>query len=456
MKGRRGTKPGWDRLGVLVKGVRLLTFLGRGGYGGWGAATIVLCLAVSGCQGPQSSRVATEPVKEAGIDQRIAFYQKKVGGPATYPAYARLGMAYAQKARETGNADFYEEAKRCFLKSLGYQRNYEALLGAAIAFSERHQFREALGYAEEAVQTMPSDVDARGILFDTQLALGQVDKAERIVTRMVEELPGFASYTRLTAFRAYKGDLPGAIASMEKAVAAAEGRKLPAGTRAWAEVRLGSLLVEHCQAEQGRAAYGRALAIVPNYYFALEHIAELEAAQGRIQEAAGIYEKLLRTLPDPNYRVALAELYDALGQAQKAREQRALAAADWQKKIAAGAQSEFRPYAMLLWDENKTAEALQLAQKDWAIRQDTFAADTLAYAHFRNGHLPEARRFMEQALGSGARETGVLLHAAEIFSAVGETDRARTLLEEVGRCPQVIGPGNKLALSRLGAALKRS
>ena len=55
------------------------------------------CAALPLCAFGATARslAGTKPASEA--DAAIAFYRSRVGGHASYPAYARLGMAYLQK-----------------------------------------------------------------------------------------------------------------------------------------------------------------------------------------------------------------------------------------------------------------------------------------------------------------------------------------------------------------------
>ena len=87
---------------------------------------------------------AAERATAKSAAERIAFYRARIGGPGTYPIYARLGMAYLDRFRETGKTRDWDEAVKALRQSLDYQPNYEAHLGLAMALSERHHFAEAL------------------------------------------------------------------------------------------------------------------------------------------------------------------------------------------------------------------------------------------------------------------------------------------------------------------------
>ena len=411
------------------------------------AFTVCVC----GCFGPANN----QPVPAASdTDARIAYYRARIGGPGTYPAYARLGMAYISKAKETGEAKYYEDATEYLLKSLSYQPNFEALLGAANAFSERHEFKKALGYAEEAAATMPSDLDAQGALFDVYLAVGEVEKAEEKVQAMLRLAHGFAALTRLTALHAYRGEMAKAVEAMTKARDAANVERLSPSTRAWAEVRLGSLLVMNCEEAKARAAYGRALKIVPGYFFAHEHLAELDAAEGKLDAAISTYRDLLKKRFEPLYALDIADVYDANGDSKSAKRYREQARDTLNRSVRAGSKANLRLLAVLLVDEGDRVEGLRLAEIDWQNRQDIIAADTLAWAYFRNGKTTEAVAMVERALKSGTKDPRISLHAAEIYLSTGRSDSARSLLQLLRNCSLALGPSDQTRLTQLWSQLQ--
>jgi tetratricopeptide (TPR) repeat protein len=191
--------------------------------------------------------------------ERITFYRSRTGGPATYPIYARLGLAYLDHYRQTANTRDWEQAVAALRQSLQYQTNFEALLGLAMTLSERHHFAEALPYAEEALRAMPSDIEAAGTLFDIHLALGDVAAADKVLQEMLKAQRGFHALSRLAALREYHGDLHGALEAMREARDAARRSKFSPNILAWTEVRIGALHVANCQKTEARHAYERAL-----------------------------------------------------------------------------------------------------------------------------------------------------------------------------------------------------
>lgn len=383
-------------------------------------------------------------------DARIAFYQARIGGRGTYPTHARLGLAYLQKARETGESRWLDEAERHLRASLDYQTNYDALLGMGALLAARHQFDDALHHAAEAAAALPASIEAQSLLFEIHLALGDVSKAGAIGQKMTLTEPDFAAFSRLAALDEYRGALDAALANIERACEDAERANLPAGSRAWCAVRRGALLLgARCDAAAAERAYQRALRIFPGYFFAREHLAELHAAQGKPDEAIALYEALLRDLPEPGYRLALADVYQAVGRDTEAQRERTAAQAELQRSVESGSREHVREFILLTAEQtDAAARALRLAEQEWSGRRDWYTADALAWALHHNRRARQAVAMIEPALQSGAKANDLRLRAAEIFLAGRDAD-AHRLLDEVMACPAALTPGEALAAARI-------
>ncbi|MGI8835872.1 MAG: tetratricopeptide repeat protein [Pyrinomonadaceae bacterium] len=76
-------------------------------------------------------------------------------------------------------------------------------------------------------------------------------------------------------------------------------------------------------------------------------------------------------------------------------------------------------------DHDKNLEAaLEYAQREYESRKDLFTSDTFAWALFKNGRLPEAKRVMKEALRTGTRDARLLYHSGMIANALGERRNA--------------------------------
>lgn len=399
-----------------------------------------------------------QPANE--IDARIEFYRARLGGPGTYPAYARLGLAHLDKARETGDSAHRRQAAIYLLKSNDLQPNYEALRGLTALELARHRFPEARQYAEEALKAHPGDIEAQTALFDVLLAQGETLKAAKLLDQILKEPESFAGFTRLANLREVQGNHRGALNAIGRACSLAEKEGAPAVSRAWCQVRTGSIYVGLCDGVQAGHAYRRALALVPEYFLAREHLAELYAVQDQTAEAIEIYEDLLQTNPGPQYRLALADLLTGPEQTERAARLRDQALTELRISAESESREDWRPLALLLLESESTVEeGVHWAEQDWKNRKDAFAADTLAWARFRRGRIREAARLSEQAVGMEGPEGKspvFLLHGVEIQLALRQREKARALLDQAAACPLRLFPWEQATADRLHPALRQS
>jgi Flp pilus assembly protein TadD len=77
-------------------------------------------------------------------------------------------------------------------------------------------------------------------------------------------------------------------------------------------------------------------------------------------------------------------------------------------------------------------EALKSARRDFERRPKNLdALDAYAWTLFRSGSVSAAAPLIEQALRLGTKNPVMHVHAAMIFNAMGNTGKARALLDEV-------------------------
>ena len=72
--------------------------------------------------------------------------------------------------------------------------------------------------------------------------------------------------------------------------------------RAWCCVQLGQLYFSSGDWENADKRYQAALAALPEYWSALDHLAELRAAQQKYEDAFALYEKVIARVARPGGR----------------------------------------------------------------------------------------------------------------------------------------------------------
>jgi tetratricopeptide (TPR) repeat protein len=349
--------------------------------------------------------------------------------PRQADAYHRLGDAYIQKARASGDPGYFDRAEEAIRKSidLGFDQAAAWRRLAYVALS-RHQFEEARARAAQALARDPDDHDALGILGDAYLELGRYEEADQAYQRMMGLDASLGAYGRRSGLRALRGDTAGSIADLQRAVAVGQAAGAPRESVAWAQWQLGVELFNAGDLGRAEASQAAALATLPGYHRALGGLAQVRAAQGRGAEAMDLYRKALAALPAPEHAVALGDLLTSLGRQEEARKQYALV--EQIARLSRANEALYnRELAYFYLDHDlKVEEALALARREIEVRRDVYGWDVLAWALLKNGRAQEAHDAMTEALRLGTRDPRLFFHAGMIHAKLGDAPRARDFL----------------------------
>lgn len=368
--------------------------------------------------------------QQTRTDNQITYYQEQLQrSPENAKAYFGLGDALIRKARESGDASYFNRAEDALKKSLEIvPQNGGAMRHLAFVFYSRHEFEPAAVQARKALALNPRDGDAYGVLGDALLEVGRYDEAEAVYKQMMECKPGLYSYSRLAGLKSFRGDVAGAMNDLRIAVAAGKLTKQPAESIAWVEWQLGSDRFNTGDLTGAETEYRRALQSFPNYYRALAGLAQVRAAQKRYDEAVEFYRNAIGIVPMPEYIAALGDVHAKTGNSAEARKQYELV--EYIGKLSALNQTMYnRELAYFYADHDmKPVEGLALAERELDYRRDIYAYDVWAWNLYRNGKFLDARTTIEKALQLGTKDAKLFYHAGMIHYRLGEMQKAKDLL----------------------------
>ncbi len=343
--------------------------------------------------------------------------------PDDAQSLALLGLAYAQRARETGDAAYVSRADRALRRAVKLEpKDFEALTGLGSVALTRHRFRDALALARRAIAAAPGTAAPHGVLGDALLELGRYDAAFAAFDRMAALKPNTSSYARVSYARELRGDVAAAIDAMELALDAAAGRP---EAYAWTSVELGKLHWSVGRAARAASFYRLALAARPGYAPALDALARFEAARGRLGRAVELQRRAVESVPLPGYVAQLGDLLAATGRKREAREQYSLVAAIEKIEAANGSRIDLES-ALYRTDRGiRLAETLELARLAHVRRPSVAGDDVLAWALARNGRCGEARHWSQRSMRLGTRDASLFFHRGMIERCLGRDADAR-------------------------------
>ena len=387
------------------------------------AALIALAVVGLPSGGPATAQ-------EIATDQAILVAQRLIQRrPQSAAGYARLGDAYIQKSRQTGDLSYLTLAEQALRRALDLAPGSAAAARhLAYVFSSRHEFKEGAAQARRAIELDPGDGHARGVLGDALLELGEYEDAARAFDAMSSLDTSLYSLSRRSGLTSVHGDPEGAAAELRRAIETGRTTGEPRESLAWAQWQLGAEHFAVGRLDLAEARYRDALRTFPSYYRALGGLAQVRAGQQRYDEAIELYRQALGVIPLPEYATALGDLHTRLGQPHEARKQYALV--EYIGRLNAINRVVYnRELAYFYADHDlKPDEALALARAELEVRRDIYGYDVLAWALYKSGKTEEALAAMREALRLGTRDARLFFHAGMIHRDLGHRDQAREFL----------------------------
>ena len=374
---------------------------------------------------------AFDPASRAGtsLDAEIQSLQSQLKShPDDWSSYSQLGLAYLQKARETGDPTYYQKTEEALKTALSSQPDDYGTVSASGALAlARHQFQTALELGERARQLYPDRAYAYGVIADAQIELGQYSEAVETLQTMVNLRPDMSSYSRISYIRELHGDIDGAMDMMQRAV---DSGTPSLESTAWTRTQLANLYFNSGNVEQAQVEYLHTLNDRPGYVYALAGLARVRTAQGDSEEAIQLLNQAVSSMPMPEFVILLGDLYQTTGQHKAADQQYKLLATIEKIHRANGVDMDME-IALFKADHNQDLqETLALARQSFENRPSIHGADVLAWALYKNGHYEEAQKYSEEALRLGTRDALKLFHAGMIALELGNETGAREYLEQ--------------------------
>ena len=407
-----------------------------------GVATLVIgisgTLPVYGQQLPATTGSPLRVLAPAGAAQQGTPAEKRIAAarkvlatdPTRVDAWNELALALSRRARETADPAFYKEAWSATEKSLQLETgNLEARKLQVWILLGQHDFPRAVEAAEQINRTVPDDVLVYGFLSDGYVELGKYREAEKAAQWMLDMRPGnVPGLTRAAHLRELFGDHNGAVELMDTAYQRTADGEVE--DRAWILTQIAHLSLLTCRTDAAEKLLTDALALFPNYHYALAQLAEVRVQQGRVSDAVTMRERHYAAAPHPENQYELGVALERAGRSEDAREA-------WQQFETAAKRE------MASWDNanieliyyyadhaDRPADALSLARREAARRGDVRTLEALAWALHKNGLSREAHLEMAKALAVGVKDPVSFYRAGAIANAAGSAGDAKHFLEE--------------------------
>ena len=247
---------------------------------------------------------------------------------------------------------------------------------------------------------------------------GEYECARQGYEGVVRDRRTWDGLARLAHVRATLGDADGADRLYREA-----GDELTAKQMrqyAWVELQRGLLDLGRGRHDDAGEHYRQSGRAYSGYWLIDDHLAELLAARGRLEEAAGLYERVIDRAPRPELQHVLGDLYTLMGEREQARGPYDRALAGYLASTRRGGVHYYHHLADFYADVlEQGAEAVRWARRDLDLRRNPATEAALAWALYRNGQLSDAVDLMTRALSSGVRDAHLFSRAGRLHLALG-------------------------------------
>jgi tetratricopeptide (TPR) repeat protein len=364
------------------------------------------------------SMACAETPGESGIRVAKAEIAKS---PGTYQYYNDLALALARRAQETADSNYYRKAGEALARSFAISpENFEGLKVRTRVLLGQHEFVKALDLATRLNKQTPDDIVIYGYLADANEELGNYKEAATAAQWMLRIRPGnSAGLAAAGELREVLGYIAPAMEVTRMAYDLTPGQETE--TRAELLVRMARLNLLAGDLPKAETYAISALDVFPGYPDGLGAVAEVRTAQQRYDEAVVLQRKRCEQTPRAACMYALGE---ALMRAGQKAEASAMFAEFEKKALAESDDADNANRELIAWYidfTNQPAQALRIAEREIARRQDVFTIDSYAWALAASGDLPRASTEIQRAVATGVKDPQILRHAAAIARRLGTT-----------------------------------
>jgi tetratricopeptide (TPR) repeat protein len=334
--------------------------------------------------------------------------------PDYYAPYNALAMAYARRARETSDVQFYRKAEETLQRSFALSPdNYEGRKVEVWLLLGHHEFAKAREAALRLNKQTPDDLTVYGYLADANAELGNYKEAVEAAQWMLDLRPGnVPGLTRAAYLRELHGDFEGAIDLMQRAYDSTPYQEQE--DRAWLLTQIAHLHLVAGRISEAEKFSNGALGVFADYHYALGTLGQVRMAQQRYDEAVVLFQKRYAAAPHAENLFAVGEALEKAGRHEQASQ--AFSEFEGQavkeSELADNANHELVAYYTDYAQQPEKAR--RIAEQELARRHDAFTLDAYAWSLAAGGDYRRAQEEIRKALAFGLKDAKVLDHARAI------------------------------------------
>lgn len=339
---------------------------------------------------PEAIRTTSGDTYLANLNGQINALSHHPNRTTAAPMQVRLGVLLYHRFQLEGRIDDAEAALRHLTAaqdSPGYRpSDHLALVQVLMGF---HQF-DAARASLDAAAAAGAPAEAVAMM---QAALNRSLELPPVDDRPVQP-GGYVAAVQVAAVQTNRGSHAAATRWLQQAQERyTDSSPYPL---AWIHVQQGIAHLRRDDLENARRFFAAAHARLPQYFLATEHLAEVELALGHAETAARLYRDVIAQNDQPAFWHGLALAEAALGNEKAAQEAAAQAASKYEALLERHPLM-FADHAVDYYlDTGQPERALELAEINFAARQDVSAHLAMVSALMAHGREAEAEALLKR------------------------------------------------------------
>ena len=364
----------------------------------------------------------------------IEIFQKRVDKrPSDFRSAIVLAQLFMRQAKENDDFDAYVRAESTLLMATEHSPDStEAKAYLAATLMAQHRFAEALSIAQSVLERDSNSKIALSIVGDAQLQLGNYSMGKIAYEKLLELQDSPTANIRLARYHELNGNIDQAIELAKRSLEQQKQKYSLESIEGWYQWRLAKLHFDHGRIEEAKTYLDASLCLVPHDAESHALLGKVLYFQGETESAIMHLKSAIAVAEKPPFLIMLGNIYRHEGRKLEAANayDRASELMTEEAEHPKAGPAHARERAAFLLDQNKNLVlALSLAKQDFELRNDLFCHDLLAWAHYKNGNVRQAKVSIDRALAVGSNDAKVFFHAGMIEAELGNIDAAIENLE---------------------------
>jgi tetratricopeptide (TPR) repeat protein len=365
---------------------------------------------------------------EGNLDSQVGGITKLVkADPKSATKLSMLSHSLNMRGKFHGDLDEIQQGIDAINQAIALRPgDGELLVSRAYEEQSLHRFKEARADCDEAKKLGADPSLVATVVTELDWNDGKYDLAIPAIRAARERKAVYGNLLREAQLEHDLGDFDAADRRFEQAEdSIADTSPLPVAAL---NVQRGIHKFTSGKIEESILFFREAVARIPDYVAAEEHLAEALHALGQDEEAITIYESIGKRSSDPEFMGALASIYRVHGKTKEADLLKAKATARYAELLKKFPEAMYwHASEYFIGEGGDPKKALALLLKNAELRPNSTSLAALARAQLANGDATGAKQSIDKALAMPLKSGELFWTGARVYAKLGDTPKSEEL-----------------------------